>query len=722
MWAGLLNRGVSVFNGKEWRNYGVLQGPIGERIFDIACSPVDGDVWMATSAGLTSYAVADDSWTSYTRYDGLPQDHCTSLAFARDGTLYVGTACEGLAIGIFEKKGIQWRTVQASESRLPAGADNGLPSGQINDVLVSASGVVFVATSAGLATSADQGRSWTYLRGQDFAKKVEGRLGGKPAGWTAPNQEFMARLLPEDYVKCLAEDSEHRLWIGFRQKGLLVFDPATGGRFQGSPEAIGLSDGYIVALLTMPDGKHLVGGYSTGLRRLAKPLASIPRAAGPRDVPKAPKEKELSRAFPAPARAPSVAELNALLASIPQQPSRTSVLSLEDDWRTQGAWTDSYARFAGALCAMGGGGNDFICGQFAAHFEWKAWIGRNHPQPDDVIRRWVHWKTTTNPRSLQNPFQGGRKQSEWDDHGEAYPLTLDGPHVYSTIKVPRGDFVLSLYFFNKDGHSEMNRIRDYLVEVKPTPLSPDRFSRLGIGGAEEEAFFESQREGARARVQDFWGGVYKRFYISAPSQPTTYTIRVSRNHSFNTILSSIFVDYVGNSCGTRGPVEQPPQPRKPMVAVSELAQPIADADAAALMLDRLLALRDTHPAWYAANRRRFLLPLVRYLFVPNEAGKIPADQIERSQQFAKWTSPARECCGRKPTSQFRKDLGVSLQDLQLFALRDRVYFCTDHYQTFGWKQLTQLGEGWQWDQAGFEQYLLDGQSKQTLDLFNQSRN
>jgi streptogramin lyase len=53
VWAGELNHGVAVFNGENWKNYDVLDGPIGERVFRIAICPTDGDVWMATSAGLT---------------------------------------------------------------------------------------------------------------------------------------------------------------------------------------------------------------------------------------------------------------------------------------------------------------------------------------------------------------------------------------------------------------------------------------------------------------------------------------------------------------------------------------------------------------------------------------------------------------------------------------------------------------------------------------------
>jgi hypothetical protein len=39
IWAGHLSHGVSVFNGVSWHNYSVPDGPVGNRIYDIACSP-----------------------------------------------------------------------------------------------------------------------------------------------------------------------------------------------------------------------------------------------------------------------------------------------------------------------------------------------------------------------------------------------------------------------------------------------------------------------------------------------------------------------------------------------------------------------------------------------------------------------------------------------------------------------------------------------------------
>jgi len=80
VWAGTASHGVSVFNGRYWKNYDVLQAPIGERIFDIAVCPIDGDVWIASNIGLTRYSVAKDLWQTNYSSPQLSFNHIQALA------------------------------------------------------------------------------------------------------------------------------------------------------------------------------------------------------------------------------------------------------------------------------------------------------------------------------------------------------------------------------------------------------------------------------------------------------------------------------------------------------------------------------------------------------------------------------------------------------------------------------------------------------------------
>ena len=145
--------GVSVFNGAKWQTYEVvgglsrpdtLNGPLGERIFKIAVcnagvspapgnagvspavfhdtltdkdSPMAGSVWMASSAGLAIYFPSTDTWSYLTRADGLPSDQANAIAFDKDGTVYVGTQCDGLAIASPADHYATWKQVTSRQPR-----------------------------------------------------------------------------------------------------------------------------------------------------------------------------------------------------------------------------------------------------------------------------------------------------------------------------------------------------------------------------------------------------------------------------------------------------------------------------------------------------------------------------------------------------------------------------------------------------------------------------
>ena len=70
-----------------------------------------GTFGIATSAGLTRYSAAADTWRYYTRADGLPSDQANALAFDASGNLYVGTQCDGIAIGSAADGYKNWRLI-----------------------------------------------------------------------------------------------------------------------------------------------------------------------------------------------------------------------------------------------------------------------------------------------------------------------------------------------------------------------------------------------------------------------------------------------------------------------------------------------------------------------------------------------------------------------------------------------------------------------------------
>ena len=520
---------MSVHNGESWRNYGVLDGPLGERVFDIAAdprpSPDGGDVWIAGSRGLARYHLEEDRWSYLTRADGLPSDQVEALAFAPDGTLYAGTQCDGLSIARPADDYATWETTTAPRAdRIetePVGA--GLPSDQFNDLLVHSGGTVYAATVRGLARSTDGGASWSYTRGRDYADKVKRRFEGPPPRWQPVNKEAMRRLLPEDYVTTLAEAPDGKLWIGFRQHGLMAFDPATGATEEVRAKGSDLPEDFVTGLVPMA-GEAWAGTYGGGVVRLetASPSAEMALpldqlTAATLDLPP----------NPSPATPPNEERLEALtdrLAALSEELPEQWSVHIGEDWQTKGDWVGRLGRQHTVLCAMGAPLDHHL--YYSQDFKVTPQIGP-HTRGEDRLRRWVHRLRWDDRRVLYDPTLGYRRQASWDDHAEAYPMSFEGPDVWVSIEVPAGLHRVTLYFFNKDGHHGRNRYRDYLLEVKPHVPSleaADKKPSLAI-----------------ARVREFWGGTHELFAVKGPS---SYLVKIGCNDSFNTVVSGVFVDAV----------------------------------------------------------------------------------------------------------------------------------------------------------------------------------
>ena len=268
VWAGTLNHGVSVFNGKEWRTYGPQDGPLGSRVFALAVNPKDGGVWGATEAGLFRYE--NSHWTYFTRADGLPSDQANALAFDTDGTLYVGTQCDGIAIASPADGYKFWRVVPGPAALPNAPSGTGLPSALINCLLVTTRGTVYAGTNCGLAASTDEGKTWQYRRGLDWKAKEAGLLPPvTPASMTVSGD-----MLSEDYVTALAEGADGSLFVGHRQTGVEAFSPKTGLRVQSGLNGA-KTDSYVNALL-LSGQKVWAGLYGAGCCRRTPPLPQLP--------------------------------------------------------------------------------------------------------------------------------------------------------------------------------------------------------------------------------------------------------------------------------------------------------------------------------------------------------------------------------------------------------------------------------------------------------------
>lgn len=542
IWVGHATAGVSVWNGRAWANYGpvadearfppVRSGPLGERIFSIAVVPFNGDVVMGTSEGLAIYLPKTDSWKYRTRRDGLPSNQIQAVAVDSYGNIYAGTQCDGIAKGTVDSDFKRW-TVTRGPAQMPnASEGKGLPSSQINDLVVTDDDTIYAATKCGLARSSDLGDSWTFLRGIGWDERVKGRTQPQTPQPRVGNQKSL--LLREDYVTGLAEDPNGLLVLGYRQRGFEVRRPSVD-----RPAYLSAADDtadfpYVSSVWPQPEGPPILGFYGGGLKigdatppfvATKEELAAFKARRGwKKDLPPLPAGPV---ALPSGAKAPTPDEIDELLKPLsglskPFVPGAVAVES--DDWRTKGDWVGRYGREYAVLCAARAPLNHYVL--LNPQYSSEGTLGP-HIKGDDSLRHWVHWVKTDNPNSLYDPVAGYRRQSEWDDHGETYPMTWEGPDVWAKVAVPEGVHRLSLYFFNKDGLFGSNRARDYLIEIKS-----------GENLADAKAA-DAAPTLASARVRDFWNGVYKRFIVRGPA---TYGVKVGRDGSFNTILSAVMMD------------------------------------------------------------------------------------------------------------------------------------------------------------------------------------
>lgn len=539
IWVGHQFSGVSVFNGQSWKNFGCYNGPLGERVFDIACNPVNGDIWIATNVGLSRYSEQTRSWDYLTRAGWLPPrdslsemalhfDEVETIAFAEDGTLYVGTKTQGIGIGTPNDDYASWRIVKAptSDNFSEKLTGRGIPSDQINDILVASDGTVFVATVRGLARSKDQGTTWDFVRGRDAVEKVKRSWDGPSKNWREPTVQLKETLLPEDYITALAEDDENRIWLAFRIEGLFVGHEGTKLNVALKPEDLGIQssgDFVIMDILPTTDGSAVIAGYGNGDTGLQEIEIGLPRI-----VPKIVKPSYVARLnevrnMPSEADTPTQEQLEHMREiALKSQISLTAEWGAYagDDWQTKGDWVGRYGHGKAVLCAMDAP-MDHVVG-YGTHYSVKGFTGSNG-EKGEALRHWCHKIRWEDRRVLYNPMIGYRRQADWDDHAEAYPLTHEGPDVWIEVEVHEGVHEIALYFFNKDGHSGRNRLRDYLIELKPH------------SNRERRAY--NARSLATARVRNFWGGVYHKFAVTGPNR---YWIKIACNDSFNTIISGVF--------------------------------------------------------------------------------------------------------------------------------------------------------------------------------------
>jgi len=146
----------------------------------------------------------------------------------------------------------------------------------------------------------------------------------------------------------------------------------------------------------------------------------------------------------------------------------------------------------------------------------------------------VDWERADDNRDVLLQMEyGHRTQAEWNDNGQEYSRTFDGPDLWLTI-IPDKSAIwrFSLYFFNSNGRNGNNVERDYIIEIYESSQS------------EKMEDWKTRGPLCTARVADFAsGGVYKTFLLrNSPEPNRCFHVRLVRYGSLNAILNGVFFD------------------------------------------------------------------------------------------------------------------------------------------------------------------------------------
>lgn len=577
IWTGTDNKGVCVFNGEKWKVYDRSNALPGDHVYSVAVAPQSGLVAVATSGGVALYDPQQDRWRDLSRAEGLAEDQVESAVFDGRDNLWLGYACGGVGSSSPEKNYREWKNRQARwywdntrTLRQPVkhrGSE--LPSNLCNVLLAARDGSLLAGTCAGLGCLDAKG-TWSYLRGNDYFAKNQGVYSpGKKK--KLPKKEDADQLLPDDYVTCLAE-TDRGYWVGTRKgaallgkKSLQVIKHVRGDA--GNP----MPCPWLRSLLVLPNGAVLGATYGKGLVA----LSSRPETASL--VVKEPRPAPVS--LPSTCPVPGEKELIADLQDYEQKKGKAPqvpVFFVDEDWSTLGDWCHRYGNRRTVLCATNAPVSDGYAVD-PSFFRLRKAPPNNEGieyiqdtlynvsrtigpirKKDDAIRSWIMTVNDPGNRNILYNYQYSvRTKADWDDHGEAYATSRDGPDVWLVLVVPEGISTASLYFYNQKGFSlSSDAQRDYLVEVKKyKPVTDLRLLPMDFQQARKfskdkwiEGSYDYEKDLdnmvkapvlARCRVKDFISTpVYKTFVLEGPA---TYCVRICRNNSFNTIVSGVFL-------------------------------------------------------------------------------------------------------------------------------------------------------------------------------------
>jgi hypothetical protein len=229
--------GLQLFDTPE--TYNTKDGLVDDNISSIAYAP-DCSLWIGTHGGVSHKS--GDKWTSYTSADGLMEDDVTAVAVTLDGVAWLGTPN-----GLWRFDGNSWSTYTT---------EDGLADNDVLSILVDADDTLWIGTMGGLthyspspvAKAGETGDSTQRIGVLNAGVQViygkDGKIWVWRAGEKSPYaiQGRISELMPSD---------DSQLIAFFRQ-----YDEQVSGLYVSNP------DGSHERLLVSSDDLQEMGGFS----------------------------------------------------------------------------------------------------------------------------------------------------------------------------------------------------------------------------------------------------------------------------------------------------------------------------------------------------------------------------------------------------------------------------------------------------------------------------
>jgi ligand-binding sensor domain-containing protein len=254
--------GINVYRGGEWSFYNYPRHVLNNDGQDILIAR-DSSVWIGTSSGLLRWN--KNSFSTYTKADGLSDEVIRSLYQDRSGALWIGTerggicrfvgggfssfrAADGLASDFIDailedREGNYWignyteGVNQLQKSKFfNYSVREGLPKSTIRTILQAHDGVIWIGTEGSGVIRFD-GKKFLPLSTRDG--------------------------MPNDFIRSLFEDTHGFMWIGTRD-GLVRYHQ---GKIQIYKERDGLAHTFIRAIVEDHEGTIWVGTVNGGIHR-----------------------------------------------------------------------------------------------------------------------------------------------------------------------------------------------------------------------------------------------------------------------------------------------------------------------------------------------------------------------------------------------------------------------------------------------------------------------